>query len=288
MGNCYVTKLNSVVDNDNLEKFDTIKIAVSQQELNASGQQQCIIIRTITGGAITLYVESNSNGYFVEDNYADLSDPSKHKKTIDISSTSNKYIWIANDNYNLYINGKSKLTKISCRGPYGYYSLLSGFDESLMGCNNLNVFDIAGRRDNFDTSVLPDNIKSVNLDYAQISLNISDFSRLSNLENLSLQQSYINGQITDIANLINLTSLNIAGPHTHVTGSIEGFVEALISNGKTSGTLTFNQRDSTGLITLNNIAGIASLSITISGITASVSQDGNIVASYDGSTWTYA
>lgn len=287
MGNCIVTKLAGEVNNDNLEIFDTVKIKVTEQELKGvsnNNTQQKLTFRTIPDETITVYVDGN--GYFVE-NYGHFSDVSKHKRTLDISSSEDKDIWIANADYNLYIKSKNKLTVLKNAYFYGYFSMLE-FDKSLRGCLSLDTLQCGGKRNSFDMHVIPDNVVNLNLDYmVEAAFDISEFSRMTDLETLTAQQNRINGYITDISNLIKLSSLNISGPNTLVTGSVEEFVEAMISNGRSSGTLTFNQRADTGLITLNNIAGIAALSIAFSGATATVTNNGNIVAIYNGSTWSY-
>lgn len=264
MGNCLVTRLKGVVQNDNLPIFGKITINVVPLSEIADGAQQGIYIE-----GINFTVEVSGGGYF-SDNYADLENPSSCltsqtyqngvllyfanvASTIHITDTitgiSVQSINVWNDSifavdlktiaYNQSLNtlqvwqnsGVSVLKNLP-NLIYAYFVKCKGdfgFVRNSPLLETLKAYD--GPSGLMLLSDVPDTVTT----FAAQNIGKGDLSSLTSktgLLSIELENTDVTGSITDIGGLTSLDTFNLF--RTSVTGSIEDFVAAQVNAGRTS------------------------------------------------------
>lgn len=143
-----------------------------------------------------------------------------------------------------------------------------------------------------------------------LNLGLSDFTNSENIEKIDIRyQNNVTGKLSDLANLISLKNITFTALHfvtgdisilsnlvslerlildfTSVDGDLESLLEGLLASGRTSGSLHCDLEGS-GVKFNSQSQGVGSTYDAVFGDNGiSVSKGGNIVASYDGTTWTY-
>lgn len=122
MKNCLITTLKGVVDNNTLPVFGELKLTANQISGTIIANQVRLRIRSIK--ATELHVDGD--GYFAN-SYADLSDVSKRKTSIEIPANTNVDCYFKNDNYNIYIMDKYSIAAIVT------FTISNYADETLFG-----------------------------------------------------------------------------------------------------------------------------------------------------------
>ena len=112
-------------------------------------------------------------------------------------------------------------------------------------------------------------LQSLNLDQTKVTGSINGFNILTNLTSLSLSYVQSTGDIINLGGLVNLTNIGIGG--TNISGTVESFVRAQRSAGRSSaqitgssmnwGKVTFNGSSTKGPLSWN------STTITMNGVT---------------------
>lgn len=264
MGNCLVTRLKGVVQNDNLPIFGKITINVVPLSEIADGAQQGILIE---GTDFT--VEVSGGGYF-SDNYADLETPSSCltsqtyqngvllyfanvASTIHITDTilgisvQSINVWndsifavdlktvAHNQSLNSLIPWQNSDVSVLKNLPnllLGYFVKCSGdfgFVKNSPNLTELRAYDAPSGL--MLLSDVPDTVTTL----AAPNIGKGDLSSLAShagMTSIELENADVSGNITDIGGLTSLDTFNLFG--TSVTGSIEGFVAAQINAGRTS------------------------------------------------------
>ena len=113
------------------------------------------------------------------------------------------------------------------------------------------------------------NLQILILDSTKVSGSINGFNTLTNLTSLSLANTQVTGDIINLGSLINLTNIGIG--NCNINGTIESFVQAQRSAGRSSaqitgssinwGKVTFNGSSTKGLLSWT------STTITMNGVT---------------------
>lgn len=264
MGNCLVTRLKGVVQNDNLPIFGKITInVVPLSEISDSAQQGIYIEGT------DFTIEVLGGGYFSE-NYADLENPSSCltsqtyqngvvlyfanvASTIHITDTITSisvhsiYVW--NDSIfavdlktiaysqsltslQMWQNSDVSVLKNMPNLIYAYFVKCNGdfgFVRNSPLLETLKAYDApSGLMLLSDVSDTVTTLAAQNIGKGDLSSLTSKAGMIS----IELENADVTGSITDIGGLTSLDTFNLFG--TSVTGSIEDFVAAQVNAGRTS------------------------------------------------------
>ena len=191
MNKCFITKLPSSVDNDNLPVLGQLRINWLKQ--NDLADNDARYIQLATNDSITVKV---SGAHFTD---STLTSNLGNTKTI--TSTNNSVsLYISNDvDAILTIDNKYSLT------------VLNFINSRKHNLKRAVYFDIK------DIKYLT-NIKYLLLSNTQVSGDISAVSNLINLTNFSLSNTQVSGDISAVSNLTNLHYFDIS--NTQVNGDI--------------------------------------------------------------------
>lgn len=219
MGNCLVTKLKAVVDNDNLEKFGVLVLKTTSKDQGAYKfgiiMQNPGTIDAVDGGTIKSYRSGGTT-----DTHQDI--PAQTDSTWKAALSTESTFELKNK-YDLLT-----LTLFSDE----YYD---NFDlAQLKGCYNLGIL-IGCVSGNLSSISELASLAYLNLERANKSSKLKgDVSSLAALVNLAIlninKNTAITGSIADLGNLVNLTEFE--SRETGVVGAVEEFVAAQIGNGR--------------------------------------------------------
>lgn len=221
MGNCLVTKLKAVVNNDNLEKFGVLVLKTTSKDQGAYklsvSMQNPGTIDAVDGGTIKSYGRGGTT-----DTHQDIPALTPEGTTWKAAlSTENTF----------ELKNKYDLLTLSMFSDEYY----DNFDlAQLKGCYNLKVFTgcVTGNLSSISelTSLTKLNLTRAS-NSRKLKGDISSLASLLNLTNLGLDRNTaLTGSISDLGTLVNLKEL--AMRDTGVVGAIEEFVAAQIGNGR--------------------------------------------------------
>lgn len=214
MNKCFITKLPSSVDNDNLPVLGQLKINWLKQSDLKNNDSRAIGLRT--NDSITVKVSG-----------AHLTD-----KTLTSNLGNTKTITSANGSVWLYISNDADAI-LTIDNKYSLLSLNFSYDnnwsiprsasldiEDIRYCTNLTVLKLPRMQVSGDISVVSKftNLTELDLYDTQVSGDISVLSKFTNLTYLRLSNTQVSGDINVLSNFTNLTELNLN--NTQVSGDI--------------------------------------------------------------------
>lgn len=243
MENCLVTKLKSVVDNDNLVKIGEYKMHISLASDVANSK--------IAGTDGTVTILGNNNYYFTQNG--------QQVKTISYSNTF--FTWPAGE-YDVLFTNKYGIT--ICEGVRGFDLDVLSFSKGLtyIGSQNNARGDLSFLKDKHLTTGLAINTSGAGTNKG-ITGSLSSIAPAVKNINVSLISTSITGDIALLGNTGNKQISVVYCPY--ITGSIEGLVEALVSdptNPFTSGTKNVHIAYS-GVTINGSVQSIANASIKL-------------------------
>ena len=264
MGNCLVTRLKGVVQNDNLPIFGKITInVVPLSEISDSAQQSIYIEGT------DFTVEVSGGGYFSE-NYADLETPSscltsqtyQNGVTLYFANVAST-IHITDTVFNIGVQSINvwndsifavDLKTIAYSQSLNTLQLWQNSDVSVLKnlpnliyacfikCNgdfgfvrNSPLLETLNAYDSPSGLILLSDVSDTVTGISAQNIGKGDLSSLTSktgLVSIDLENTDVTGSITDIGGLTSLDTFNLF--RTSVTGSIEDFVAAQVNAGRTS------------------------------------------------------
>ena len=260
MSNCLVTKLKSVVDNDNLKKLGEIVLNIDPD-------------RVALGEGVSLGIWN--------------------KEKVTVTST---FPLKRNDTVIVPANTPTELAA-------GMYSM--GSPSSDVG-NNAKISILGGKYNLthilfycVDDSLTLDDIKYNTLTHhfglrqCSCKMNFDDLDTdfIKNVQTIELYACLgVTGDITSFIQSTNINSVLVG--NTGITGSVESAVEKLYSMGKRAGSFiigTSVKMSFNNIIVVNQYyrADFTGSGVTLYKTNGVAQTGGTIVATYDGSTWTY-
>ena len=247
MNKCFITKLPSSVDNDNLPVLGQLRINwLKQSDLKDNDARA---IGLSTNDSITVKV---SGAHFADNT---LTSNLGNTKTIN-AADGLTWLYVSNDaNAVLTIDNKYSLTNINFLRPAKDALLRSVyFDvDDIRYCTNITNISAANTKISGDISALSrlTNLTGLDVYGSQISGDISALSHLTNLFYLRLAANpQINGDISALSNLTNLTNIEIS--NTSISGDISA-----VSTLTNVGGLNMNYTNVSGDI--SNLANLTKL-----------------------------
>jgi hypothetical protein len=262
MGNCLVTKLKGVVDNDNLDVFGQVVFIYKKNDDNwinlhatNSGEIEATIVgatvSTVAGDVVkvddTHVLLSTNKGFKCTSlgEYFKIIVPNKYKVTsYDMSNMPNAIY-----KGDIYYSPVSKIvlnsTNVDGIGRDEFLDVLR-FDLDSMSaiCKSrlltlaLNLQDFPERMGQFKGSLssISDcpTLQYLSLVGTNIGGDLSNLGSLTTLSRVDIIDTPINGNIASLSSITNLKRLNLL--RTNVSGSIEEFVQGQRSAGRTETT----------------------------------------------------
>lgn len=278
--NCLVTKLKSVVNNDALCKIDEFAFIVPKNTNN-----WIRIDSSSKGGQFMLFTlrSEDANVYFSNSTYSE-----NYGKTI--RSADNVYIKnSSSEDVYLILEDKWRIRKMFEYEHQDYVRLSPIFENGnfLKWLTNITYLSIHGSKIESKYIKECSSLTTVKLFNSTKTINLDDLKGLPNITQLYFWSSPLQGDISLLGSLATITSLQISYC-TGTSGTLESLLEGLLTNGKT-GNLDCVIYDNTNEITFHNVKTqnkhyICSFSTN----SISVSVDNVVIATYNGSTWTYA
>ena len=243
MNKCFITKLPSSVDNDNLPVLGQLRINWSKQSNLTDNDARAIALST--NDSITIKV----SGAHLTD--STLASNLGNTKTI-TAADSLVWLYVSNDaDAVLTIDNKYSLTYLSFVRPNkGGLKRSVKFDiNDIRYCTALTSFDITN---------------------TQVSGDISAVSQLTALTYLNLSSTQVSGDISDISKCTALTLLNLSG--TNVSGDISAVSQltALISLG------LINTNVSGDISALSQLTALTSLALDNTNISGEIDSFANL------------
>lgn len=298
MGNCLVTKLKGTVDNNNLSKLGEIKIHFNQVATPTVDTNGIKLSSTYQALSLRL-----NNGYFTNSTFTQ----NLGNTALIPAWTTNKIIYVANVDCNLFISGKyDSISLISHAGNEWFNTNIEVNIEDFSYMRYLKILNLRGMTVNGDIDKLYtdvefsrfesansnihgdltkfiNNIKSSNCEitcHGDITLDINSLNNpvilklyiykskkitgsLSHLASMTYHTdsrnnfptslslvsddaSGVTGAVSDLTNYFdvnpNAPADNLVcnlGSCQNITGTLESLCNALVTKGKTGGTLTF-------------------------------------------------
>lgn len=219
MGNCLVTKLKEVVNNDSLLKLGVVKLKVNAFDgTPASGYQYELTIKT-NGEPVTISVP---NGAYFTVGSSTLNDPSTRKTTYTWANTSLTGFYFKYDStYDIEITNKYAIVELYTHPLYAQHKIISPYIDTLAYCTNLKRLDFEYTDISGDISALStlSSIEQLYFMNTPLAGDISTFAPLSTLKTLRLSLN-MTGNISSFSNLVNLNELVL---NTKVVGDISSF-----------------------------------------------------------------
>jgi len=214
MNKCFITKLPSSVDNDNLPVLGQLRINWSKQSDLTDNDARAIGLAA--NDSITVKV----SGAHLTDNT--LTSNLGNTKTI-TAADSTVWLYVSNDSDAvLTIDNKYSLTCLDFISPNkGGLKRSVKFDiNDIKYCTALTTLGLTNTQVSGDISALSNltNPTTFNLSNTQVSGDISAISQLTTLTTLSLSNTQVSGNISAVSNLTNLINLGLS--NTQVSGDI--------------------------------------------------------------------
>lgn len=281
MGNCLKTQLKAVVNNDNLVKMDEILFVVPKNTNNWVRINNASLDGRFA--KFTLVSESNSVYFTSTDSYSD-------NLGKEIYSPDNVYIKNASsDDVLLRMDHKERIKGLFEYNHQDNVRLADSFKDG-------NVLQYLPMLDQMYYHI--NTISSKNLAKCNSLTNIhffggevfTDFNDIKNMPQITQLEVFscpIIGNLTLLSSLTNLTSLLIRYC-TGTSGTLESFLEGLLTNGKTTDIDCFIY-ENTNPITFNGTQTQYNKHYIVSFGTNSITVkiDNNVIGTFNGSTWTY-
>ena len=281
MNKCFITKLPSSIDNDNLPVLGQLRINWLKQSDLTNNKARAFDVAT--NDSITVKV---SGAHFTDET---LTSNLGNTKTI-TASDGEVWLYVSNDaDAVLTIDNKYSLTVLNFLATgtdnikrlvyfdiedikyctnltklYASNSQVSGDISALSGLTNLSYLNLSISKVNGNISALSELTKLVmiGLSNTQVSGDISALSKLTNCGAMVLESTQVSGNISAVSNLTNLYALNLN--NTQVSGDINA-----VSNLTNLITLNLNNIQVSGkvdslanLTKLSNLTQLKGLSLT--------------------------
>jgi len=203
MNKCFITKLPSSIDNNNLPVLGQLKINVLKQSTLTNNESRCIALSTNDNITVNVY-----GAHFTD---SKLTSTVGNTKTI-TAADGVVYLFISNDtDAVLTIDNKYSLTMLAVGNSVNVtidHPIYFDIDD-IKYCTNLTRLELTKCPISGDISVLNKltNLTSLNLTKTNINGNISEVSNFTNLTALRLSSSQISGNIDSLASLTKLDNL---------------------------------------------------------------------------------
>lgn len=265
MEKCLVTKLNGVINNDELPVLGCFKVKFDKVNKPTSYTQS---IGILTNKPTTLKIVGE--GYFTDSTFTN-----NVGKEITIGDGGNSKIFVSNDGVTLLVSNKYNITAFkdweeslnypSKRGLNKHFNL-----EDLKYFNSLRVLDFNGQGVSGNISALENlPILQLYLDSKNITGDIKSIGKISTLNLFELRGSSVTGDISALANLKNLTNFSNYGTVLH--GDISAFsgLSKLTSFELFASALN---RITGDIGALSNLPQLGSIDITYSNITGDAAK----------------
>ena len=269
MNKCFITKLPSSVDNDNLPVLGQLRINWSKQSNLTDNDARAIGLAT--NDSITIKV----SGAHLTDNT--LSSNLGNTKTI-TAADGVVWLYVSNDaDAVLTIDNKYSLTWLNFIRPSkpGLKRSVEFDINDIRYCTALTVINLMNTQVSGDISALSQLTALTNIDLTntQVSGDISALSKLTALTVINLTNTQVSGNISALSKLTALTVINLT--NTQVSGDISALskltslIYIFLSNTNVSGNISaIRQLTDLAFIELNNTQ--------VSGDISSVSQLTNL------------
>ena len=276
MNKCFITKLPSSVDNDNLPVLGQLRINWLKQNNLTDNASRAIQLGT--NDSITVKV---SGAHFTDDT---LASNLGSTKTI-TNADGLVWLWVSNDaDAILTIDNKYSLTCINFVRPSKelveravYFDIddiryctnltqlvametkISGDIDAISNLTTLENINLIDTQVSGDISAISNLTKLTNigLSNTKVSGDISALSKLTNLSMINLSNLQLNGDVSVLSNIVNLTDLSglqgnsLTGDMSKIPANV-----SYISQGnrkiKTNFTWTANGRQNATLLTMSN------------------------------------
>ena len=214
MNKCFITKLPSSVDNDNLPVLGQLRIDWLKQDSLTSNDQRSVQLQT--NNSITVKV---SGAHFTDRTSANNLG---NTKTI-TAADGNVELYISNDaDAVLTIDNKYSLIVLNFEHSSTKALQSMYFDiYDIKYCTNLTSFGVSYSQVYGDISAVSElvNLEYLYLDNTQVSGNINVLSKCVNMRMLKLSSTQISGDISAISKLTNLSVLELS--YTQISGTID-------------------------------------------------------------------
>lgn len=240
MGNCLITKLKGIVNNDNLPIFNVVKLHVNGIGETTSGYQRELTVKA--DGIVNVTV--SSGGEFTVGSTSGAG-----KTSYQINNTT-AILYFKDDDYNIYLENKDNIVELYTHRLYGTKKIISIDTKQIDYCQKLKVFDFAVTDSTGDLKFFKNcpvieeiefqnsqiggdlaNIsKCTTLKLLKTSLNtfgdINSIAGLTNLETFTAPENQnIHGSITRLSSLTKLVLFNILSSH-NIDGNLTGLANA--------------------------------------------------------------
>lgn len=224
MGQCLVTKLKGVIDNENLSVLGTL-VFKTKKITTPTAATQKIIIQVPSKQTCVVSVKGKDMLY--DENFA-------NELGKEVSVTNRYFTFCVSNGATVFISNKYALNVINTANSM----VLESFNiDELAYSTGISNITISGSNilGNLKAIKNLSNINTLNLSYCTIAGNLTDLNGGSFLQRISTWRMYgikgITGNINELDAMPKLTAISFTDSTSNISGSIEGFIENQMAKG---------------------------------------------------------
>lgn len=229
---CLVTKLKSVVDNDNLYNLLTLKFKLTVPEGLTNYSKYWLQISDSPG--VTIHVTNGKHIYAYDNSTPTVVGTDLGETTI--TQKYNNYCFADAGEYYVEV---SKLALYKVKFPVEAEFDLRELIFTPLFTLNFCCKKTSGTLSNVSTAVEDLTIDAENGNSGNVNINAEQISKITNLKNVTSYWLPISGNVLELGKLKNIVNLYFAG--SQLQGNIEDFVKEQVALGNTTKSITWGR-----------------------------------------------
>ena len=241
MNKCLITKLNGIVNNENLLKIGEFRIKIDKVQTPSTSNRSLAI-----GVNIPTNIRIIGSGYFTDENLS-----ADKGKSLLLNPKSLNYIYVSNDDITISIENKYNLTRFNCNAVQNPWDV---------GMNHANIHI------NIEDFKYSTALTGLGLSSTSVSGDIAAVKNLTALTGLILSSTSVSGDIAAVKNLTALTSLALSST------SVSGDIAAVKNLTALTGLALSSTSVSGDIAAVKNLTALTSLNTRFSNVNGDISN----------------
>ena len=241
MNKCLITKLNGIVNNENLLKIGEFRIKIDKVQTPSTSNRSLAI-----GVNIPTNIRIIGSGYFTDENLS-----ADKGKSLLLNPKSLNYIYVSNDDITISIENKYNLTRFNCNAVQNPWDV---------GMNHANIHI------NIEDFKYSTALTGLGLSSTSVSGDIAAVKNLTALTGLVLNSTSVSGDIAAVKNLTALTGLGLNST------SVSGDIAAVKNLTALTGLALSSTSVSGDIAAVKNLTALTSLNTRFSNVNGDISN----------------
>ena len=247
MNKCLITKLNGIVNNENLLKIGEFRIKIDKVQTPSTSNRSLAI-----GVNIPTNIRIIGSGYFTDENLS-----ADKGKSLLLNPKSLNYIYVSNDDITISIENKYNLTRFNCNAVQNPWDV---------GMNHANIHI------NIEDFKYSTALTGLGLSSTSVSGDIAAVKNLTALTSLVLNSTSVSGDIAAVKNLTALTGLGLSST------SVSGDIAAVKNLTALTGLILSSTSVSGDIAAVKNLTALTSLALSSTSVSGDIAAVKNLTA----------